>query len=75
MECAEKKIWAVQFHPEVEQTEDENIILNNFASSICNCVKDYDKRNVVEEIRENTKKILGGGRQLSEFLAEWTPRL
>jgi GMP synthase (glutamine-hydrolysing) len=64
MECAEKKIWAVQFHPEVEQTEDENIILNNFASSICNCVKDYDKRNVVEEIRENTKKILGGGKAI-----------
>src|SRR3989338_3192276 len=31
MEWEEKKLWAVQFHPEVEQTEDENIILNNFA--------------------------------------------
>jgi len=26
-----KKLWAVQFHPEVNQTEDENIILKNFA--------------------------------------------
>lgn len=61
MECAPKNLYAVQFHPEVEQTEDENIILNNFAEKICGCVKDYDKKNVIEEIRENTKKILGSG--------------
>ena len=60
MECAEKKLWAVQFHPEVEQTEDENIILNNFVSKICGCTQDYDKKDAIEEIRQNTKKILGG---------------
>lgn len=58
MECLKKKLWAVQFHPEVEQTEDKNIILNNFVMSICNCKKDYSKKNVIEEIRNNTKKIL-----------------
>jgi GMP synthase (glutamine-hydrolysing) len=61
MECAEKKLYAVQFHPEVEQTEDENIILNNFAEKICHCVHDYDKKDVIEEVRNNTKKILGDG--------------
>jgi len=61
MECEPKKIWAVQFHPEVEETEDENIILNNFVSGICGCVKDYDKRDVIEEIRKNTKQELGTG--------------
>src|SRR3989344_7507025 len=61
MECADKKLWAVQFHPEVEQTEDENIILNNFVSGIAGCVRDYDKKDVIEEIRANTKKILGSG--------------
>ncbi|MDR3519529.1 MAG: glutamine-hydrolyzing GMP synthase [Candidatus Pacebacteria bacterium] len=61
MECQAKNIYAVQFHPEVEQTEDENIILNNFASKICNCILDYDKKNIIEEIRTNTKKILGNG--------------
>jgi len=64
MESAKKKIWAVQFHPEVEQTEDENIILNNFAVKICGCVKDYDKKDVIKEIRENTKKILGVGKAI-----------
>lgn len=61
MECIAKKLWAVQFHPEVEQTEDENIILNNFAAKICGCEKDYNKKDVINEIRENTKRILGGG--------------
>ena len=58
MECVERKLYAVQFHPEVEQTEDENIILNNFMK-ICGCVQDYDKKDVIREIRENTKKLLG----------------
>jgi len=61
MECVPKKLWAVQFHPEVEETQDENIILNNFAAGICGCVKDYNKQDVITEIRENTKKALSSG--------------
>ncbi|MFA6257332.1 MAG: glutamine-hydrolyzing GMP synthase [Candidatus Paceibacterota bacterium] len=64
MENVEKKLYAVQFHPEVEQTEDENIILNNFVKNICGCTEDYDKGSVVEEIRESTKKILGSGKAI-----------
>lgn len=54
-----KKLWAVQFHPEVDMTEDENIILNNFTEKICNCQKDYSKKDVTEEIRKKTKEMLG----------------
>lgn len=61
MECPKKKIWAVQFHPEVEQTEDENIILQNFAGKISGCKKDYSRKDEIEEIRENTKRELGDG--------------
>jgi len=61
IENLEKKLWGVQFHPEVDQTEDENIILNNFAEKICECVKDYSKSDIEEEIRKNTKEILGTG--------------
>jgi GMP synthase (glutamine-hydrolysing) len=61
MENIEKKLYAVQFHPEVEQTEDENIILNNFAEQICICIKDYSRKDLIVEIAENTKKILGDG--------------
>lgn len=61
MENTDKQLYAVQFHPEVEQTEDENIILNNFAINICGCEKDYDKKDVIEEIRRSTKEALGDG--------------
>lgn len=61
MENIEKGLYAVQFHPEVEQTEDENIILNNFVSNICGCTKDYDPKDVVKEIQEKTKQALGDG--------------
>ncbi len=59
MECVMKKFYAVQFHPEVEETEDENIILNNFVRRICDARQDYFKKDIIKEIRENTKKILG----------------
>src|SRR3989344_6027933 len=49
MENREKNLYAVQFHPEVEQTEDENIILNNFTSVICGCDKDYYPKDVIKE--------------------------
>lgn len=61
MENPAQKCWAVQFHPEVEETEDENIILNNFAEKICGAEKDYSHKDVIEEIRANTKKELGEG--------------
>lgn len=59
MECEDKKLYAVQFHPEVEQTEDENFILNSFIFKICNCEQDYKNNDVLNEIRSNTRKILG----------------
>jgi GMP synthase (glutamine-hydrolysing) len=59
MENEKERLYAVQFHPEVEQTEDENIILNNFVNKICKCRKDYSKKDIIKEIGEKTKKILG----------------
>ena len=61
IECEKKKLWGVEFHPEVQETEDENIILNNFVSSICGCGQDYSKGDAIKEIRENTKRELGDG--------------
>ncbi len=61
MENVDSKLLAVQFHPEVEQTEDENKILNNFVESICGCKKDYFTKDVVAEIQVSVKKELGKG--------------
>ena len=35
---SERKIWGVQFHPEVHHTTDGKVILNNFVKKICGCV-------------------------------------
>ena len=64
IESETKKLWAVQFHPEVTETEDENIILENFTKNICGCSVDYSKKDAIKEIGENTKKILAGGRAI-----------
>ena len=61
MENKRRDLYAVQFHPEVEQTEDENIILGNFVRNICKCKPDYSHRDAIREIGENTKKLLGSG--------------
>ncbi len=61
IESSERKLYAVQFHPEVEETRDENIILNNFVSTICGCEKDYFTKDAIKEIQENAKNVLGDG--------------
>ncbi|OGI57374.1 hypothetical protein A3B85_00100 [Candidatus Nomurabacteria bacterium RIFCSPHIGHO2_02_FULL_37_13] len=61
MEAIYRRLYTVQFHPEVEQTEDENIILNNFAVKICNCKQDYFKKDVIAEIQNKTRELLGNG--------------
>ena len=66
----EKKIWGVQFHPEVSHTYLGKDILKNFAVNICNITPDWTMGNFIhekiEEIREqvgNKKAIcaLSGG--------------
>ena len=61
MENVKKSLYAVQFHPEVEQTEDENVILNNFVKNICGCSSDYSRQDAVNDIKEKVKRELGDG--------------
>lgn len=55
-----ENIYAVQFHPEVIETEDDNLILKNFAFNICNCKKDWETKDIIENIRKNTLEKVGG---------------
>jgi GMP synthase (glutamine-hydrolysing) len=59
MEDKENKIYAVQFHPEVIETEDNNKILENFAFKICGCEKDWESTNVIKNIQTEVQKIVG----------------
>jgi GMP synthase (glutamine-hydrolysing) len=62
MENPEERLYAVQFHPEVIETEDDNKILENFVFKICHCGRDWQPGDIIKEIREETLAELGSGK-------------
>ena len=55
----DKKIYAVQFHPEVTHTENGHIFLSNFAKEICNAEANWNMHDFaeieIEKIKEKAK--------------------
>ena len=64
MECAEKKIYAVQFHPEVMHTREGMKMLRHFALDICGCKGDWRMDSFVESSIESLRSKIGSGRVL-----------
>jgi GMP synthase (glutamine-hydrolysing) len=56
---AEKKIYGIQFHPEVAHTEFGKTILNNFLYEICGCTADWTPSNFIASTIEEVKKKIG----------------
>jgi GMP synthase (glutamine-hydrolysing) len=54
-----KKIFAVQFHPEVTHTEKGNQILSNFLFKVCGCLGRWTMQSFIKESIENIKKTVG----------------
>ncbi len=44
----EKKIFAIQFHPEVVHTKDGKVVLNNFVKGICGCSGNWNADSFIE---------------------------
>jgi GMP synthase (glutamine-hydrolysing) len=59
MAAPERKLYAVQFHPEVVHTTQGKRILENFLFDVCGCVKDWDPRNRVPLIEEDIRRTVG----------------
>ena len=57
-----KKVYAVQFHPEVTHTEKGNQILGNFLFKICGCIGRWNMQSFIKESVENIKKTVGRDR-------------
>lgn len=53
------KIYGVQFHPEVAHTEDGRIILNNFLTTVCGCVKEWTPSNFVSSAIKDIRELVG----------------
>ena len=64
MENVDKKLYAVQFHPEVLHTVEGMKILSNFVKNICDCCGDWKMRDFAESTIAEIKKQVGNGKVL-----------
>lgn len=63
-ECAEKKLYAVQFHPEVLHTQEGSRMLYNFVRGVCGCAGDWKMDSFVENSVKAIREKVGNGKVL-----------
>ena len=59
IENSERKLYAVQFHPEVVHTPRGKEILQNFVYHICQCAMDWTMGSFIEEACERVRRQVG----------------
>lgn len=64
MENAEKKLYAVQFHPEVMHTQEGVKMLSNFVYKVCGCSGDWKMDSFVETTIAQIREKVENGRVL-----------
>lgn len=63
-ENADKKLYAIQFHPEVLHTQHGTEMLYNFVRNICGCTGTWRMDSFVEESIQAIRKKVGNGKVL-----------
>ena len=64
MENRKKRIYGVQFHPEVEHTPFGQQMLKNFLYKICTCKPDWKMDSFIESAVESIREKVGGKKVL-----------
>lgn len=64
MECPEKKLYAVQFHPEVVHTEEGQKMMEHFVCDICECTGEWRMDSFARSAIEELKEKIGSGKVL-----------
>jgi GMP synthase (glutamine-hydrolysing) len=64
IENAERKMWAVQFHPEVHHTPLGADILRNFALNICGAKPSWTPQHFIDATAAQIRKQVGNGRAI-----------
>jgi GMP synthase (glutamine-hydrolysing) len=64
IENSEKKMWAVQFHPEVHHTQLGKEILRNFVFNICGAQPSWTPQRFIETTVKSVRETVGKGRAL-----------
>ena len=59
IECADKKLFGVQFHPEVAHTEYFKTLFDNFVHGICGCVGEWSMDSLADELIEEIRNQVG----------------
>ncbi|AFN75523.1 GMP synthase glutamine-hydrolyzing [Melioribacter roseus P3M-2] len=54
-----KKIYGLQFHPEVVHSKDGKKIIDNFLFDLCGCKPDWTPGNFIENTIDEVKKLVG----------------
>ena len=63
-ECEARKLYAIQFHPEVLHTEQGKDMLSNFVLNVCGCAGDWRMDSFVEESIRQIREKVGSGKVL-----------
>ena len=66
MECAERKLYATQYHPEVLHTEEGQKMISNFVYNVCGCAGDWRMDSFVETAIKEIREKVGNGKVLFE---------
>ena len=62
MENAQRKLYAVQFHPEVTHTQFGKRILHNFLYNVCGCKGEWTMDSFIDDTVSDLKKRIGDKR-------------
>jgi GMP synthase (glutamine-hydrolysing) len=57
-------LYAVQFHPEVTQTQRGDTILSNFLFKICGCSKNWTMKDIIHDISVEIREKVGPGEKV-----------
>lgn len=60
----EKRLYAVQFHPEVNHTEQGVTMIDNFVKKVCGCAGDWTMENYAATAIRNVREKVGSGKVL-----------
>ncbi|GHV02639.1 GMP synthase [glutamine-hydrolyzing] [Clostridia bacterium] len=61
-ENAAKKLYALQFHPEVTHTQNGGLILKNFLYNVCGCTGDWAMGDYIEQAVRDCAERIGDGK-------------
>ena len=64
MENEAKKLYAVQFHPEVMHTQEGTKMISNFLYNVCECAGDWKMDSFVETTIKAIREKVGNGKVL-----------